>query len=124
MNLSYVYMVSDEMVGVTDFELSECSIRLFDVCYAATGILSENFEGEEDVMNKWVPLYRGMIRGYNEVVHLTELEKKLLPYVIWSVQLICVAYFVDKEQFAKLAKVNEQMLELFLKQKEALIFCE
>lgn len=124
MNLSYVYMVSDEMVGVTDFKLSECSIRLFDVCYAATGILSENFEGEEDVMNKWVPLYRGMIRGYNEVVHLTELEKKLLPYVIWSVQLICVAYFADKEQFAKLAKVNEQMLELFLKQKEALIFCE
>jgi len=122
MNLSYVHLSGDDMVGVTDFELSEYSIRIFDACYAATGILSENFSNEDDVIDKWLPLYQGIIRGYDEVVHLTEQEKKVLPYVVWSIQLICVAYFEDKEQFAELAKVNEQMLALLIEHKEDLVF--
>lgn len=120
MNLSYVYMHGEEMVGVTDFELSEYSLRLFDACYAATGILSENFSNEADVMQKWLPLYQSIIKGYDEVVRLTEEEKQMLPYVVLSIQLICVAYFADKEQFAELAKVNEQMLAKLMEQKEAL----
>ena len=110
MNLSYVYVNGESMVGVTDFELSEYSIRLFDVCYAATGILSENFSDEEEIIQKWLPLYQNIIRGYDAVVKLTEEEKQMLPYVVFSIQLICVAYFADKEEFAELARVNEKML--------------
>lgn len=124
MNLSYVYLNGEEMVGVTDFELSEYGTRLFDVCYAATGILSENFSDTEDVMQKWLPLYQNLVKGYDNVRKLTEEEKQALPYVVFSIQLICVAYFADKEQFAKLADVNAQMLKLLWKEKEALIFCE
>lgn len=120
MNLSYVYLNGDEMVGVTDFELSEYCIRLFDVCYAATGILSENFIGTEDAVEKWLPLYQNMVKGYDEVMHLTVEEKNALPYVIMSIQLICVAYFADKEQFVELAKVNEQMLAELMERKEEL----
>ena len=120
MNLSYIYLNGDEMVGVTDFELSEYSIRLFDVCYAATGILSENFIGTEDAVEKWLPLYQNMVKGYDEVMHLTVEEKNALPYVIMSIQLICVAYFADKEQFVELAKVNEQMLAELMERKEEL----
>ena len=122
MNLSYVYLNGDEMVGVTDFELSEYCIRLFDVCYAATGILSENFADTEDVMKKWLPLYQSIVKGYNEIVPLTEEEKTALPHVVLSIQLICVAYFADKEQFAELAKVNEQMLVRLMEHKEDLQF--
>ena len=122
MNLSYVYLNGEEMVGVTDFELSEYSIRLFDVCYAATGILSENFSDEGEVINQWLPLYQGMIRGYDAVVQLTEEEKKVLPYVVLSIQFICVAYFADKEQFVELAKVNEQMLLRLMESKLNLMF--
>ena len=32
------------MAGFTDFELSQINLRLFDPCYAATGILTENLE--------------------------------------------------------------------------------
>ena len=122
MNLSYVYLNEEEMVGVTDFELSEYSIRLFDVCYAATGILSENFTDNDETMKQWLKLYQGMIKGYDEVVGLTEEEKQALPYVVFSIQLICVAYFADKEQFAELAKVNEKMLIKLMECREKLIF--
>ena len=122
MNLSYVYLNDKEMSGVTDFELSEYSIRLFDACYAATGILSENFSNEDAALEKWLPLYQNIIQGYDGVVQLTEEEKKALPYVVLSIQLICVAYFADKEQFTELAKVNEQMLvELMEHQNELLM---
>ena len=86
MNLSYVYLNGDEMAGVTDFELSEYSIRLFDVCYAATGILSENFADTDDMMGKWLKLYQNIVRGYDEVIGLTAEEKQALPYVVFSIQ--------------------------------------
>ncbi len=120
MNLSYVCWNGEDMAGVTDFELSEYSIRLFDVCYAATGILSENFSNRDDAVRKWLPLYQNMVRGYDEVVKLTEEEKKVLPYVIFSIQLICVAYFADKEEFQELAKVNEAMLVRLVNHKDEL----
>ena len=118
MNLSYVYLNEEEMVGVTDFELSEYSIRLFDVCYAATGILSENFADNGEVMEKWLQIYQSIVRGYDEVIGLTKEEKQVLPYVVFSIQLICVAYFADKEEFAELAKINEKMLTSLMEHKE------
>ena len=124
MNLSYVYLHDEEMVGVTDFELSEYSIRLFDVCYAATGILSENFADTDENMQKWLELYQSIVKGYNEVIELTEEEKQALPYVVFSIQLICVAYFADKDEFAELAKVNEKMLTRLMEHKEELLYCE
>ena len=122
MNLSYVYLDGEKMVGVTDFELSEYSLRLFDVCYAATGILSENFVDTDEVMAKWLLLYQNIVRGYDTVIGLMEEEKQALPYVVLSIQLICVAYFSEKEQFAELAKVNEQMLIRLIKCRDKLLF--
>jgi hypothetical protein len=109
------------MAGVTDFELSEYCIRLFDVCYAATGILSENFIDTAETMEQWLKLYQNIVRGYDEVVGLTEEEKQVLPYVVFSIQLICVAYFADKEEFAELAKVNEKMLARLMECKNELV---
>lgn len=108
MNLSYVYMENGEMIGITDFELSEYSIRLFDVCYAATGILTENFTNKHTDMQKWLLIYQNLLKGYDEVVHLLDIEKEILPYVVLSIQFICIAYFSDKEKYADLKKINEQ----------------
>ena len=121
MNLSYVHLDGNKMVGVTDFELSEYTTRLFDVCYAATGILSENFADTEEGMERWLQLYQNMVKGYDEAVTLTEDERRALPYVVLSIQLICVAYFADKEQFAELANVNERMLMRLMDCREKLI---
>ena len=121
MNLSYVYLNGEEMIGVTDFDLSEYSIRLFDVCYAATGILSENFADTEENMQKWLELYQSIVKGYDEVIGLTKEEKQALPYVVFSIQLICVAYFADKEEFTELAKINEKMLVRLMEYREKLM---
>ena len=122
MNLSYVYLNGDEMAGVTDFELSEYCIRLFDVCYAATGILSENFTDTDETMEQWLKLYQNIVWGYDEVIGLTEEEKQVLPYVIFSIQMICVAYFADKEEFAELAKINEKMLTRLMEYRDKLVY--
>ena len=63
------------------------------------------------------------VRGaYYKISQLTEEEKKVLPYVVLSIQFICVAYFADKEQFVELAKVNEQMLLRLMESKLNLMF--
>lgn len=122
MNLSYVFLEGGHMRGITDFELSECCIRLFDPCYAATGILSENFTDSEECIVKWLPLYRGILRGYDRVIHLTEEERNALPYVVLSIQLICTAYFSQRAKYGELAKSNERMLTRLLAHKEELCF--
>lgn len=122
MNLSYIFVENGSMIGVTDFELSEYGIRLFDPCYAATGILSENFTDRKECISRWLPLYRKILKGYDDVVHLTEEERKAIPYVVFSIQLICTAYFSGKEKYEDLAEINERMLMRLIEHKEELCF--
>ena len=110
MNLSYIFLEEGRMTGVTDFELSEYGIRLFDPCYAATGILTENFTDQEECILRWLPLYRKILKGYDDVVHLTKEEREAVPYVVFSIQLICTAYFSGKEKYDELAEINGRML--------------
>lgn len=120
MNLSYVFLEEGNMTGITDFELSEYCIRLFDPCYAATGILSENFTDTEECFSRWLPLYREILKGYDGVVHLTQEERDAVPYVALSIQLICTAYFSQREKYQDLANINERMLTRLLAHKEEL----
>lgn len=120
MNLSYIFVEEGSMTGVTDFELSEYGIRLFDPCYAATGILSENFTDQKECISRWLPLYRKILKGYDDVVHLTEEERKAVPYVVFSIQLICAAYFSGKEKYEELAEINKRMLMRLIEHKAEL----
>lgn len=122
MNLSYILVEEGSMTGVTDFELSEYGIRLFDPCYAATGILTENFTDQKECISRWLPLYRKILKGYDDVVHLTKEERKAVPYVVFSIQLICTAYFSGKEKYADLAEINGRMLMRLIEHKEELCF--
>ncbi len=124
MNLSYIFVEEGNMTGVTDFELSEYGIRLFDPCYAATGILAENFTDQEECISRWLPLYRNILKGYDDVVHLTDEERKAVPYVVFSIQLICTAYFSGKEKYADLAEINERMLMRLMEHQAELCFLE
>lgn len=116
MNLNYLLTDGEKMTGFTDFELSEINIRIFDPCYAATGILSENFEDSPECLQNWLPLCQNILRGYDHCVHLTPEEKEAVPYVILSIQRLCTACFMDKERFVDLAQINCRMLEELAKQ--------
>lgn len=105
-------IVANDKWGFIDFELSERNIRIFDPCYAATAILSESFEaGNDTKLAKWIQIYRNIIYGYDDVVKLTEEERKAIPYVILSNQLLALAWFEGKEKYQELYETNKKMTE-------------
>lgn len=108
------------IVGITDFELSEKNIRIFDVCYMTTAILSENFQKNEQEQEKWFRIFEDIVIGYDSVVKLSEAEKRAIPYVVFSIQFTCIAYFSDFEKYKELTDINLAMLEWLVQNREKL----
>lgn len=103
-------------LGFIDFELTEKNVRIYDPCYAATAVLSEHFEERDN----WFDIYNGIICGYDEVVNLTETEKKAAPYIIIANQLICTAYFSEEEQYREVFNINLTMTKWLISNFERL----
>ena len=116
-NPSNILWKEGNCAGFIDFDLAQRSIRLFDPCYAATAILSESFEQPNEI---WFEIFKGILHGYDSVAQLTEAEKKAIPYVVLSIQLICVGYFSQQEKFEQLAKTNVAMMKWLLENREKL----
>lgn len=92
--------------GFIDFELAERNARIYDLCYAATSVLSETFGKDND---RWMEIYRDIICGYDSVTHLTDEERKAIPYVILANQFVCVAWFAGQDKYTELFETNRQM---------------
>ena len=98
-----------------DFDLSQINIRLWDVCYCATGILSA---GSEEAYNAWLDILGGILNGYGIEETLTEAEKQAVFYVICSIQMICIAYFESQDKYKELARTNRDMLRFIVENRE------
>ena len=96
----------DDQWGFIDFELAERNARIYDPCYAATAVLSETFGQDND---RWMEIYRDIICGYDSVAHLTEDERKAIPYVILANQFVCVAWFAEQDKYAEIFETNKRM---------------
>lgn len=92
--------------GFIDFDLAERNARIYDPCYAATAILSESFGKDNDL---WLEVYRNIICGYDCVAHLTNEERKAIPYVILANQFVCVAWFAGQDKFTEIFETNKRM---------------
>lgn len=104
--------------GFIDFELSEKNIRIFDPCYAATAVLSETYsKGKRE---EWFKLYQDVMMGYDSTAHMTESEKKALPFVVLGNQMICVAWFSTQEQYKELFETNVKMLRFLMDNRDRL----
>ena len=105
-----------ETWGFLDFELSQRSIRIYDVAYAATAVLSETFaQGPEG----WLDHYHALVVGYDAAAHLTEAEREAMPYVLLANQMVCVAWFAGEEKYRDLFETNKRMTAWLLAQFEA-----
>jgi len=113
-NPSNILFHNNDVSGFIDFDISEKNIRLWDPCYCSTGILCE-WRGVKDIQQKWPLVLEGILQGYNSVNPLTSEEKKSVYYTVCSIQMICVAYFADIEEFQELAKTNREMLQFIVK---------
>ncbi len=92
--------------GFIDFDLAERNARIYDPCYAATAVLSESFGKDNDL---WLEVYRNILCGYDSVAHLTQEERKAIPYVILANQFVCVAWFAGQDKYAELFEINKKM---------------
>ncbi|WBW96705.1 helix-turn-helix domain-containing protein [Oceanirhabdus sp. W0125-5] len=108
-NPSNIIFSNREVSGFVDFEISERNVRIFDPCYCATGILSEAGKIENGY-EKWPELLQGVIKGYDNICDLTEVEKQAIPYVIYSIEMIFIAWLGNKEEYKNIAMVNREML--------------
>ncbi len=97
---------SHDQWGFIDFELAERNARIYDPCYAATAVLSETFGQSND---KWLGIYRDIICGYDSVAHLTDEERKVIPYIILANQFVCVAWFGEQDKYAEIFEINKRM---------------
>lgn len=103
--------------GFVDFDLSERNVRLWDPCYCATGILSEQ-RNIENAYDKFPVIFEAIMHGYDSVNPLTTEEKQAVYYVICSIQMICVSYFESVSEYKELAKINREMLAYIITQKD------
>lgn len=121
LNPGNILLAEGKLSGFIDFELSERNIRVFDPCYAATAILSTSFAEEDTEKNrKWLAIYQNIIDGYDQIAKLSQEEKSALPYVIFSIQLICMAYFSQFDPLSALSQTNHKMFRWLLENKDLL----
>jgi AraC-like DNA-binding protein/Ser/Thr protein kinase RdoA (MazF antagonist) len=114
-NPSNILFEDGEVSGFIDFDLIEVNTRLWDVCYCATGILSE---GSDEVYEKWLDILGGILHGYDIENKLIPEEKQAVFYAICSIQMICVAYFESCDEYKELAKTNRRMLQFIIQNKK------
>ena len=95
-----------EQWGFIDFELAERNVRIYDLCYAATAVLSESFDRDNE---KWLAVYRDILRGYDRVAHLSREERRAIPHVMLANQMVCVAWFAGQEKYRELFETNKKM---------------
>ena len=103
--------------GFIDFDLAERNARIYDPCYAATAVLSESFDKNN---NLWLKKYRNIICGYDSVACLTDEERKAIPYMILANQLVCVAWFAGQDKYEELFEINKHMTLWLIAQFEEL----
>lgn len=81
--------------GYIDFDLSQRNIRIFDLCYFMVGLLSE--EQKMDMgYEEWFAILKNVFAGYQKIIPLTDAEKLAVPYVMMSIELLFIAWFLQQ----------------------------
>ena len=75
---------------------------------------------EHGITHARLKLYRDILLGYDAVAHLTEEERKAVPYVLLANQFVCVAWFSEQEKYADIFETNKKMTLWLLSRLEQL----
>ncbi|MEG0772618.1 hypothetical protein [Clostridium sp.] len=96
-------------MGFIDFNISERYVRIFDPCYCATYILSvagNIIDGYE----KWPEILKGILKGYDAVCLLSEVEESSILNETYSIQMIFIAWLNGSDEEKEIAMENRRML--------------
>ncbi len=111
-NPSNILFKDQQVTGFIDFEISERNVRIFDLCYIATGLLSEAYKHPK-AKDQWPQMLISIINGYNVATDrkLSAAEWRAIPDVIYGIQLIFIAWLESNEKYPDAAKTNRSMLK-------------
>ncbi|WP_409271775.1 phosphotransferase enzyme family protein [Neobacillus sp. SCS-31] len=102
-HLHNILFIDNKLSGVIDFEIAEVNVRIFDLCYCCTSILSEVFHSES-LREKWMLFVEEIVAAYNRVNPLSVSELKSVWYVMLGIQTIFMAYFINDPSVYELNK--------------------
>ncbi|GAA0381764.1 phosphotransferase enzyme family protein [Bacillus horti] len=95
----------DKLEGVIDFDLVEVNVRIFDLCYCSTSVLSEVFSNE-DLRNGWIHFVGNLVCQYHRYNRLTDEELESIWLVMLGIQTVFMAYFSN---YKDIFEVNKAM---------------
>lgn len=98
----------EEIIGFIDFDLSQINARVFDLCYLCAGSLSTIFDDLE-MREKWIEFATAVIKGYESINKLTSDEIASMKYMMISIEMIMIAYFV-RDGYYDIANVSIKMV--------------
>lgn len=114
-NPDNLVIAGEQVVGFLDFDLSRIAPRIFDLAYAATGVLSVAYQRVmPEERTGFFDFARAIWLGYHQHSPLSREEMAALPDMVIALQLICVAAFAGTDTHQQLAETNCRMLEMIL----------
>jgi Ser/Thr protein kinase RdoA (MazF antagonist) len=106
-----VLFTGEAVSGYLDFDLVHQGPRLFDVCYCASGVLSESFP-ETGYAEYWLTVVETIFRAYGRVTGLSTQERSLAWSMLITIELMVMNDCMDR-QAVDAALMNQGMLFWF-----------
>jgi Ser/Thr protein kinase RdoA (MazF antagonist) len=85
---------NQSLVGILDFDRVRIGIRVFDLCYLSTAVLSKGFSDPKK-RDEWAGFVQALIRSYGTVQPLDKTEGHVFLYITYLIQLLFIAYHLD-----------------------------
>jgi Ser/Thr protein kinase RdoA (MazF antagonist) len=102
---------TEALSGYLDFDLVHQGPRLFDVCYLASGVLSESFR-EPGYVEYWLKVLEAIFRAYERGAGLSSQERSLAWSMLMTIELIFMRGCLEGQNLDA-ALMNQSMLFWF-----------
>lgn len=106
-----VLFMGEAVSGYLDFDLVHQGPRLFDVCYCASGVLSESFR-EPGYSDYWLTVVETIFRSYGRSEGLSTQQRSLAWSMLITIELMFMNGCMDT-QAVDAALMNQSMLFWF-----------
>jgi len=111
-HLENMLFENNELTGYIDFDLSQINARIFDICYMALGLLIGNVNND-DKTEKWFEILQQLVRGYDSLIPLTDIEKSAIWNMMIAIEILFVAYFTNENDLKCANGASEMLMWLW-----------
>jgi len=94
-------------MGWLDFDNAERNARMHDLCYLGATMLVGNYRKRRR-LKLWKDIFRGVLRGYDEISPLMQQEREAVPYMFVHIEILFAAFFSKNGQ----GKISKKCLHM------------